>query len=105
MLTSYSILPHHHAPFDSQQTVKELVDNAVDSCRWRSSEQDAPTVRVVLRRLPAGARNSNIEHTEERDPDEGANVFFNIFERTVPIRCYKFRLCVFRVCLVHVPFW
>ncbi|CAM9815953.1 unnamed protein product, partial [Scytosiphon promiscuus] len=36
------------------QTVKELVDNAIDACRTRSSEQDAPTVRVVLRR-PKGA--------------------------------------------------
>lgn len=35
-----------------QQTVKEVVDNAIDACRWRSSEQDAPTVRVVLRRVP-----------------------------------------------------
>ncbi|CAB1102989.1 unnamed protein product [Ectocarpus sp. CCAP 1310/34] len=38
-----------------KQTVKELVDNAIDSCRCRASEQDAPTVRVVLRRSAAGA--------------------------------------------------
>ncbi|CAM9693174.1 unnamed protein product, partial [Ectocarpus sp. 4 AP-2014] len=38
-----------------KQTVKELVDNAIDSCRCRTSEQDAPTVRVVLRRSAAGA--------------------------------------------------
>ncbi|CAN0350891.1 unnamed protein product, partial [Ectocarpus sp. 8 AP-2014] len=37
------------------QTVKELVDNAIDSCRCRTSEQDAPMVRVVLRRAVAGA--------------------------------------------------
>lgn len=41
-----------------QQTVKELVDNAIDACRWRSADQDAPTIRVVLRRLPAVQRDS-----------------------------------------------
>lgn len=49
-----------------QQTVKELVDNAVDACRprvgppWRSIEdRDPPTVKVVLRRVPGSQRSSS----------------------------------------------
>ena len=43
----------------TKQTVKELVDNAIDACRGRTSEQDAPTVRVVLRRPCQTARDGS----------------------------------------------
>ncbi|CAM9125067.1 unnamed protein product, partial [Hapterophycus canaliculatus] len=45
------------------QTVKELVDNAIDACRSRSSEQDAPTVRVVLRRTKGATAANNAART------------------------------------------
>eukprot|EP00903_Cladosiphon_okamuranus_P011818 g11106.t1 len=48
-----------------EQTVKELLDNAVDACRCRTSGQDAPTVRVVLRR-----RCSNKTNVETREDDD-----------------------------------
>ncbi|CAM9770243.1 unnamed protein product, partial [Pylaiella littoralis] len=58
------------------QTVKELVDNAIDACRCRSSEQDAPTVRVVLRRRPnrkdaeGESRVGESQELEEEQPLE-----------------------------------
>eukprot|EP00752_Nemacystus_decipiens_P018299 g16415.t1 len=51
------------------QTVKELVDNAVDACRCRSFDQDAPTVRVVLRRR-SKSNNTDIETLEELEGQE-----------------------------------
>lgn len=51
-LTNSNVSPSLWLDKFVQQTVKELVDNAIDACRCRSSEQDAPTVRVVLRRRP-----------------------------------------------------
>lgn len=61
---------------NTQQTVKELVDNAIDACRWRSSEQDAPTVRVVLRRLSTTrkAGGDGVAVGKELDKDDGACV-------------------------------
>lgn len=56
-----------------QQTVKELVDNAIDACRWRSAEQDAPTIRVVLRRLPALQRNNEGDGTNDGDNAKGTH--------------------------------
>lgn len=64
-------MPHQCVAFArhfTQQTVKELVDNAIDACRCRSSEQDAPTVRVVLRRRPnRNEAEGEIQELEDLD--------------------------------------
>ncbi|CAM9129377.1 unnamed protein product, partial [Sphacelaria rigidula] len=68
-----------------QQTVKELVDNAVDACRprvgppWRRIEdQDPPTVKVVLRRALRSHRSSSngpigVDGTEAGSPEEAGD--------------------------------
>lgn len=61
--------------FGAQQTVKELVDNAIDACRLRSSEQDAPTVRVVLRRV-AGTGKGSMDKAGGRRSEEGVLCLF-----------------------------
>lgn len=62
-----------------KQTVKELVDNAIDSCRCRTSEQDAPTVRVVLRRAEARATVAEGVREEDLDLEEGDARAFSFF--------------------------
>lgn len=61
----------------TKQTVKELVDNAIDACRGRSCEQDPPTVRVVLRRPSQAAR----EGSEPAGLDEGERKFMTVNEK------------------------
>lgn len=79
-----------------QQTVKELVDNAVDACRprvgppWRRIEdQDPPTVKVVLRRVLRSHRSSSngpigVDGTEAGSPGER-----NAYPRTAQQRTVK----------------
>lgn len=55
------------------------MDNAIDACRGRTSEQDAPTVRVVLRRTSQAARDGS--EPEDLGEGEGARTSMTVDEK------------------------
>lgn len=68
-----------------KQIVKEMLDNAVDACRCRTSEQDGPTVRVVLRRRCNNKADVEAREDDELDEQEDGEVFFSFGHNSVNI--------------------
>lgn len=57
------------------------MDNAIDACRWRGADQDAPTVRVVLRPLSGATIDARNNEDDAEDHSRDGGIDFTPSER------------------------